>query len=101
MRYPNCVVLIGHDRSQSFVRKTKQGFSCSGGLRQYKQAGYSVRNQGYRLSFQHTEYVRSPCQQMVAKLLLFIKFEPLVNNGEFISADEYFLKVSTLPQLHP
>lgn len=90
MRYPNCAVLIGHDRSQFFVRKTIKRFSCSGGLRQ----GIVWETKGIdSVSFQHTEYVRSPCQQMVAKHLLFIKFEPLVNNGEFIPLDEYFLKV--------
>lgn len=73
-------------------RKKKPGFPCKGWFRQHKQVGVSWE---FSLKFflGYTEYVRSPCQQMVAKHLLFIKFEPLVNNGEFIPLDEYFLKV--------
>lgn len=43
-------------------------------------------------SSQYTEYMRSPCQQMATRHL-FIKFGPLVDHGESISADKFLLSV--------
>ena len=44
-------------------------------------------------SYQYTEYVRSPCQQMVARFLLFRKFAPSVDHEESMSADKFLLGV--------
>lgn len=42
---------------------------------------------------QYTTYRRSPCQQMAAKLLLFIKFGSSIGHGESITADKFLLGV--------
>lgn len=36
--------------------------------------------------------VRSPCQQMASRLLLFTKFGPYINHGESISEDKFLLE---------
>lgn len=95
MRDPNCVILFGQGRSQSISRTSKPRFFCSSWLRLCNKQGIVQEAQSSVWGFSwRAENVRSPCQQMAARLLLLIKFGSLIDPGESISADKF------LPGVH-
>lgn len=95
MRDPNCVILFGQGRSRSVSRTSKPRFFCSSWLRLCNKQGIVREAQGSIWgSSWCTENVRSPCQQMAARLLLLIKFGPLIDPRGSISADKF------LPGVH-
>lgn len=91
MRYPNGAAVIGDGWSQSVGRKTNSGFPAvvgSDSVNKYRKP--RVQSQVLPV---YTEYVRSPCQQMAARVLLFVKFGPLVDHGKSISEDQFLVRV--------
>lgn len=101
MRCPNCSVLIGWGSSQSIllIDRWNQGFPAvvDSGVNKWcitQGAKSSVWDSSWS-----TEYMRSQCQQMATRLLLFIKFRPSVDYGEPISADKFLLRPRVLWQI--